>query len=362
MDDSGSDEPTREVAAGGDPGASPGGPPPERDEAFRRKRQEWRRTEKARRYAARKSVRFPIFTRSVLLWCLIFAVIGVAFGASGAFWWANFNTEVSELRDKVDSFENLSQDAVSSIEEEKASALADLNNTIAPLRGLLSEVQVIQLAPDYAPYVYTVETLDEEGHASPGTAFVVVSEDGQSFLLTSFDVVKAASVQPGPAIDLVKGTERIPAQLWDWDAPTDLALLRIDRGGLETLEWADEAVMEKALGSRVFPVGGLGGVGASLTSGVINDQNASGIQHTAEVGYAWRGAPIVNIDRKVIAVASLAYEPLGFPPGEVHSAPPIGVACTTVIACGGGIRQAEQEERQAAAEGTPVETPGVAPD
>ena len=64
----------------------------------RERRSEWRRTEKARRYAARNSVRFPIFTRSVLLWMLIFALVGMAFGASGAFWWAHFNTQVSELR------------------------------------------------------------------------------------------------------------------------------------------------------------------------------------------------------------------------------------------------------------------------
>ena len=360
MTDTGPDEPTEAqppVGLADGPAAAP-----ERDAAFRRKRQEWRRTEKARRYAARKSVRFPIFTRSVLLWCLIFALIGVAFGASGAFWWANFNTEVSELRDKVDTFENLSQDAVKSIEDEKAAALADLNNTIAPLRGLLSEVQVIQLAPLYAPYVYTVETLDEEGAASPGTAFAVASTDSETIMLTSYDVVKAATVQPGPGIELVKGGERIPVELWDWDAPTDLALLKVDRGGLQVLDWADDAVMEKALGSRVFPVGGLGGAGASLTSGVINDQSSAGLQHTAEVGTAWRGAPIINIDGKVLGVASLAYEPLNFDPGEVHFAPPINVACTTVIACGGGIREAEQEQRQAAAEGTPVETPGVAQD
>src|SRR3954470_4468061 len=90
-------------------------------------RSEWRRAEKARRYAARNSVRFPIFTRSILLWLLIFALTGVAFGASGAFWWANFNSQVSELRNDTQDFESRSSDAQSQIEDQRKQALDDIN-------------------------------------------------------------------------------------------------------------------------------------------------------------------------------------------------------------------------------------------
>ncbi len=84
----------------------------------RQRRSEWRRAEKARRYAARNSVRFPIFTRSVLLWMLIFALVGLAFGASGAFWWAHFNTQVSQLRSDTQDFETRSQSASADIEKQ----------------------------------------------------------------------------------------------------------------------------------------------------------------------------------------------------------------------------------------------------
>ena len=336
----------------------------QRDEGFRRKRQEWRRTERARRYASRKSVRFPIFTRSILLWLLIFALVAVAFGASGAFWWANFNTQVAELRDKVDKFENTRQDAVASIEEAKAASLDELNSTIAPLKGFLSEIQLIQLAPQYSVFVYTVETLDEEGKASVGTAFAVSSSDGESLMLTSYDVVKAATVQPAPGIELTKPStgERIPAQLWTWDAPNDLALLKSDVGGLAVLDWATDEAMSKAQGSRIFPVSGLGGAGATLTSGVVLDQSSAGIRHNAELDPDFRGAPIIDIEGHVLAVASMAYAPLNFTPTELHFAPPVNVSCSTVIACGGGIREAEQAKRDAAAEGATPEPAGTAPD
>ena len=101
--------------------------------AARQRRSEWRRAEKARRYAARNSVRFPIFTRSVLLWMLIFALTGLAFGASGAFWWANFNSQVSQLRSDTQDFEARSQSAASSIDAQRKKALAQIAAATAPL-------------------------------------------------------------------------------------------------------------------------------------------------------------------------------------------------------------------------------------
>ena len=101
--------PAESTAADGRPARSHPGVP---KQSRRQQRSEWRKAEKARRYAARNSVRFPIFTRSVLLWMLIFALVGVAFGASGAFWWAHFNTQVSELRSDTQDFETRSQSAL----------------------------------------------------------------------------------------------------------------------------------------------------------------------------------------------------------------------------------------------------------
>ena len=108
----------------------------------RQRRSEWRRAEKARRYAARNSVRFPIFTRSVLLWMLIFALTGLAFGATGAFWWANFNSQVSQLRSDTQDFEARSQTAASNIDTQRKKALAEIAAATAPLSGLEAQTQV----------------------------------------------------------------------------------------------------------------------------------------------------------------------------------------------------------------------------
>ena len=55
---------------------------------------------------------------------------------------------------------------------------------------------------------------------------------------------------------------------------------------------------------------------------------------TAPVGSAWQGGPVVTQDGEVIAVASLAYQPLGFNPGQVPFAAPVNAACDTLLDCG----------------------------
>jgi len=319
-------------------GAAADGPTPK--PKGRERRSEWRRTEKARRYAARNSVRFPIFTRSVLLWMLIFALVGMAFGASGAFWWAHFNTQVSQLRSDTQDFETRSQSASADIEKQKNDATAEINKALEPLKGFLTESQTIALSATFAPSVYQVATLDDQGRPSVGTAFSVITGDNESLMLTSYAAVKAATVNPGPPITLNKGSEQIEASVVNWDPANDLALLRMKKGNVPVLDWAGDDVLASALGTRIFPVSGTGGAGATLTGGTLIDQSAAGFQHTAPLGFDFQGGPVVNGDGKVLGVASLAYQPLGYDNGQIHFSPPISAACAKVLNCTGGNRLA----------------------
>lgn len=324
--------------------ASTGGRPPREGAA---RRSEWRRGEKARRHAARRSVRFPIFTRSILLWMLIFALTGIAFGMSGAFWWAHFNTEVSNLRQDTQNFEARSQAASGEIEQQRKDALAQIDQALQPLQGFLSETQILQLAEKFSPAVYSVATLDEQGMASVGTAFAVLSDDKESYMITSYTTVAAATVNPGPKVTIRKSTEEIEAEVWNWDRDNDLALLKVRKGGIEVLDWVGDEQAGHALGTRIFPVSGLGGAGASLTTGVVVDLSNVGFQHTAPLGASWQGGPVVNADGKVLGIASLSYKPLGFNQGEVHFSPPISSVCSHLLQCGAVREVAPPEGGQA---------------
>lgn len=314
----------------------------------RQKRKEWRQSEKARRYAARKSVRFPIFTRSVLLWLLLFAMMGAAFGGSGAFFWAHFNTQINELKEETKDFDKRSQDAQGQIDTIRNQAITDINNQLKPLAPYLAESKTIQLAPIFAPYVWFVATLDEDGHPAAGSAFAIATDDKTTLMITSFNTVKAASVLPGPDITIRKDQDEIKATLVSFDPDRDLALIEVQRGGMPVLDWATDEQQSQALGLRVFPVGGLGGAGASLTSGIIIDQSVAGLQHTAPIGTAMQGGPIVTADAKVIGISSIAYRPLGFDPGEIHYSIQINTVCVKLLECGGGARKKKEDANKPA--------------
>ncbi len=314
--------PTRPSAPGAGAPAGSDAPDPTDGLSRRQRRSEWRRSERARRYAARNSVRFPIFTRSVLLWLLIFALTGLAFGASGAFWWANFNSQVSQLRSDTQDFEARSQSAASSIDAQRKKALAQIAAAVAPLSGIEAQTQVPQLAASFSPSVYAVATLDNAGKPSVGTAFAVQSGNGTSLMITSYTTVAAAAVAPGPPITLTKGSARLTATLVSWDPAHDLALLSVPKDGIPVLAWASDAAQSKLLGTVVFAISGTGGSGAALSPGTVIDQSTAGFRSTVALGTDFQGAPVINVDGKVVGVASLTYNPLGYDPGAVRWSTP----------------------------------------
>lgn len=282
---------------------------------------------------AQGPVRFPIVTRSIMVWLFIFMMAGLAFGASAAFWWSHFSSEVDSIRAESASATDRVDEAADVIDAERQDALVEIDEALGVFDRIAGAPEAVATAGDYAGSVWMVETLDEDGSASVGSAFVVANVEDQSLLLTSLEVVDAATASPGPAITLRSGEKTLPAELWSWDTEVDLALLLVDDPGLEPLEWASEEDAARALGSGVVVVGGLGGAGASAVPGLVVDQSLAGLQHTAPVGAAYRGGPVLTGSGQVLGVASLAYRPLGFDPGEVRFAATMDQACQTVLVC-----------------------------
>lgn len=323
-------------------------------------RKEWATTERARRYAARRSVRFPIFTRSILLWVMLFSLFGVAFGVSGAFWWAHFNTQVNELRDETRDFEQRAQNALSSIDAQRNEALRQIQESVKPVANVLNQANMVKLADRFAPSVWTVTTKDGAGQPTLGTAFAVISNDDETVMLTSYSLVQAAAVSPGPGISIRKQSEEVVAELWAVDPANDLALLKVNRGNIPVLEWAPDDQQATALGTSVFAVSSQGGPGAAVSPGMVIDVSAVGLRHTAKLDLDFRGAPIITSEGKVIGLASLDYRPTLMPStGEMYYAPLATSACLDVLQCGGGVKERKDKEPDlppAQGDDTPVET------
>ncbi len=326
---------TDAAADGPEPDPEAGGTKPSR-----RERRAAKRLAKDEKRGARLELRrHRILPRTVIgiTMMLLAAAVGAAF--SGALLYAYYDWRLSTNEDRVgvlaESLQQRLTDAGASIDEAQQQALAELQDRAGPLIDQKSDaVAMADLTPVVLPSTWFVSTLDENGQPSVGTAFVVSSDDTSSLLLTSYRAVSASTTQPGPEIQLSNdGGDPVVARLYSWDPEHDLALLTIDRGGLTPLTWAtgDDAAVT---GERVYAASGVGAEGVTFSPGTVLDQSADGIQMTAPVGSSWQGGPVVTQDGKVVAVASLAYQPLGFNPGQVPFAPPVDAACERVLDCG----------------------------
>lgn len=243
---------------------------------------------------------------------------------------ANFN------KDFAAQFGEQFDNAKKTIEADATNARAAIQSELEPLRKIAASGETLaNLQKVVGPSTFFVQTLDEAGKASVGSAFVVASDSRQSFLLASFTTVKASTRAPGPpgGISVRQGNgAALKATLWTWQEDKDLALLIIDKGSVPKVTFAPASPPLK-LGERVFALQGLGGTGPAPTQGFVSDISAAGILHDAAVGQGFQGGPLVNSDGKVLGIASRSYAPLGFESDGVYFAIPSRTACEKVLKC-----------------------------
>lgn len=278
-----------------------------------------------------------ILPRTALGLAGVLFCMSVASAFTGAVLFAYYEYELGKTEDTVDAFQARFEDrvgeAVDRIEAEREAAVGAVQTQLDDLEKFAASGETLAgILEKTAPSVWFVSTFDEAGQPSVGSAFVVFADGEQSFLLTSFHTVRAATQAPAPDITLRKGDEQLPAELTSWDPANDLALLTLDRPNLPALPWAPTDPPLQ-IGDRVFVVSGLGAAGGSISQGFVADVSANGIQHDAPVGAAFQGGPLLNSNGEVLASASRAYAPLGFSPEAVFFGVPIRTSCTEVIRC-----------------------------
>jgi S1-C subfamily serine protease len=269
-------------------------------------------------------------------------ILALALGAafSGAVLYAYYeyrlDTNTKSIDQYVTGFNQRLDTAVKIIDKERDDARASVKQELEPLRQLAASGDTIdELVKKVSPSVWFVATQGDDGSPAAGSAFVVFADADQSYLLTSYNTVRAATTRPAPAIELRKGDEKLEADLVTWEEARDFALVSVKRGNLPALTWSTaDPVVDP--GERVFAVSGLGSRGASVTQGQVTDVSGAGIQHDATVGMQFQGGPLVTSNGEVVGIVSRTFAPLGFTPADVWFAPPIRAACDKVLRCPSG--------------------------
>lgn len=274
-----------------------------------------------------------VMPRTVLgLSALILAfAIGAAF--SGVVFYSYYEFRKDKSDQFVKDFEEQFTRAIDNIKSERENAKAEIRKELEPLRQVAAAGDTLsEVAGKAEPSVWFVRTLDEAGQPAVGSAFVVASDSDQTFMLTSFTTVRAATKRPGPQVMVRKGNQELRAELHTWEEARDLALLIVAKGDIPKLSFAprDPALR---VGERVFAVSGLGSAGTAVTQGSVADVSGNGIQHDAAVGQGFQGGPLVNSKGELLGIASRNFSPLGFSSDDVYFAVPIRAACDKVLRC-----------------------------
>ncbi len=187
------------------------------------------------------------------------------------------------------------------------------------------------IAAKARPSVWSVSSLDEAGRPVEGTGFIAGSFGGQTYVLTSLAIVRAATRIPGPDIVVKNGSSEVKATLWTWQEDTDLALLVTSRTA-PSLSWADADPGVKQ-GDKVYVLGGADGAPAT---GVVSSVSPTTIQHNVPVDPRRQGAPLLNDKGQVLGMVSLGLNPGAALSNTTFFAVPIATACERVLTCGTG--------------------------
>jgi S1-C subfamily serine protease len=285
-----------------------------------------------------RGLRARVLPRTVLGLALLILAASMGAAFSGAVLFSYYQYRTQQTNDRVNAliggYKQEFEKASGDLAAQANAAKGEIDSQLGPLRDLQASGQALQtLSKKVAPSVWFVHTLDANGQPSVGTAFAVASTANQTLLLTSYTTVLAATRKPGPDLFVRQGTTDTKVSVWTWDERYDLALIILSKGGVPALSAAPAT---PAIGDRVYAASGLGSLGASATDGIVTDVSASGIQHSAPIGQAFQGGPILNTAGQVVAVSSRTYSPLNFQSDGVWFAPFIQAACTKVLQCPAG--------------------------
>jgi len=190
--------------------------------------------------------------------------------------------------------------------------LQDLSLSLELMSEQVSPSVVDVLASGYGPLQDGAATkVSVVGRRRSSGSGVIVDPNG--YILTNAHVVantqrvRVSIAEPGGR----RGTAWVEAKVVGQDPETDLALLKVDRGGLPALKFADSETLKQ--GQVVVAMGSPMGLKNSLTMGVLSatqrqlreDDPMVYLQTDATINPGNSGGPLVDLEGRLIGINTM---------------------------------------------------------
>ena len=169
--------------------------------------------------------------------------------------------------------------------------------------------------PFFSPF-FAPQQRQPKREVGAGSGVIVDAEKG--YILTNNHVVRDVVKNGGEITVTLKDKRSFKATVIGTDAPTDLALIRIEADHLTALPMGDSEKLK--VGDFVVAIGNPFGLGQTVTSGIISALGRSGInpegyedfiQTDASINPGNSGGALVTYDGKLVGINSAIIAPSG---------------------------------------------------
>jgi len=172
---------------------------------------------------------------------------------------------------------------------------------------------VATIAAEVSPKVVSI-AVTASSRSGTGSGAIIRSSATESFIVTNNHVISPAATSGTIRVELNDG-ERYPATIVGRDVAYDLAVLRITKGNLPTLEFGNSNTL--TIGEPVIAFGSPLGLSGTVTSGIVSAVNRpvttgslgsesyiDAIQTDAAINPGNSGGPLVDSEGLMVGVNS----------------------------------------------------------
>jgi hypothetical protein len=270
--------------------------------------------------------------RRLGLWILPLFLLTAALSATlaGGLVVLYYAQQVADLRETTETARSQVEETAANIQAVADEATATIEEQVRRFREQLAQGLPVTSPNEIG--VYAVSARHDNGAVRVGSTFVLYSDERETFMVTTYGLVATAEGSAVERVEVFIPDQTVAGRVHSFDRDLDVAVVVLSGGPLPVPEWRppDEQVQ---MGDAVY-LAGIGGPDTpAVAEGRVAASSLDTIVPTFPVNSFTAGGPLLDVNARVVAIATIGYEPFGPGQGELRYTVPIRTLCRQLIRC-----------------------------